>query len=60
MLPAMDAPSAPAFDRLDPAAQDYASRPVASALQLDGVRSPGCHRRVVPGRVPIRPPSVGK
>jgi len=32
MLPAMDAPSAPAFDRLVPAAQDYASRPVASAF----------------------------
>ena len=32
MLPAMDAPSALAFDRLVPAAQDYASRPVASAF----------------------------
>jgi len=32
MLPAMDAPFAPAFDRLVPAAQDYATRPVASAF----------------------------
>ena len=32
MLPAMDAPPTPAFDRLVPAAQDYATRPVASAF----------------------------